>query len=156
MKYGWLRRALILLVALNLCAAMVLYSRERPEPELRDLTVWYVESDFPSAAVHGLTERCREAGIRLKTVAYKDEAYLSAAFEGLTGGTGARPDLLYCGHTRAAQLEERDGLAAIAEPLPVPDSLAQMRPAIGKRFFPIGFRLPVLLVNKELTDADFV
>ena len=156
MKRGWLRRTLILLIAAGLCAGMFFYSRETPLHETGGLTLWYAESDCPGTVMEELLTRCqKETGIQVKASAFADEAFLADAFEGLTGKTFETPDLLFCSHVRAALFDERGGLAEIAAPLPISDSLANVRPAVGRVFFPIGSRLPVMLVNTGLTDGNF-
>lgn len=150
MKHGWLRRTLILLIAAGLCAGMVFYSRREPPAEAGSLTLWYAESELAREAAENLLAVCgRETGLRIEATAFADEAALGRAFE-----DGA-PDLLFCSHIRALRLDEGAGLSEIAEPLPIPDSLADMRPAVGRSFFPVGFRLPVLLMNTALTDGSF-
>ena len=157
MKHGWLRRTLILLIAAGLCAGMVFYSRNEPEaPEVGSLTLWYMEGDCPSQVMESLLTRCRkETGIQVKATAFADEAFLAAAFEGTTGMALELPDMLFCSHMRAALFEQHGSLAEIASPLPISDSLANVRPAVGRAFFPIGSRLPVMLVNTSLTDGSF-
>lgn len=157
MRHGWLRRTLILLLAAGLCAGMVFYTREEPpQPEAGSLTLWYVESDCPGTVMESLLARCRkETGIQVKANAFAKEALLAAAFEGTSGTVLELPDMLFCSHMRAGVFDERGGLAEIASPLPISDSLANVRPAVGRVFFPIGSRLPVLLVNTSLTDGDF-
>lgn len=157
MKHGWLRRTLILLFALGLCAGMVFYSRNESEtPETGSLTLWYVESDCPGPVMERLLTRCRkETGIQVKAIAYTNEAFLAAAFESETDTEPALPDMLFCSHMRAALFEQRGGLAEIASPLPVSDSLVNVLSAVGRAFFPIGSRLPVMLVNTSLTDGNF-
>jgi len=155
MKHGWLR-LLILLIAAGLCAGMWFYTREMPRQKTEMLTLWYSESDCDSAAMESLITRCRkETGIQIHATAFGDEEKLGAAFDGLTGRTFKAPDLLFCSHIRAAHFEESGGLAEIASPLPVPAALSDTFPAAGRSFFPIGFRLPLLLVNTALTDGDF-
>lgn len=155
MKHGWLRLA-ILLIAAGLCAGMFFYTRETPPPKTETLTLWYAEGDCDSAAMESLITRCRkETGIQLQATAYADEEKLGAAFEGLTGRSLDAPDLLFCSHVHAVRFEERAGLAEIAAALPVPEMLSDTLPAAGRSFFPIGSRLPVLLVNTTLTDGSF-
>lgn len=158
MKHGWLRRTLILLIAVGLCAGMVFYSRRETKsaPKSETLTLWYAQEDCSDAAMESLIARCRkETGIQIKTMAFANEAFLAAAFEGMSGAAPELPDLLFCSHVRAAVLDERMGLAEIAESLPLSSSLAEVCPTVGKSFFPIGSRLPMMLVNTSLTDADF-
>ncbi len=155
MKHGWLR-LLMLLAAVGLCAGMFLYTRETPLPKTETLTLWYAEGDCYSAAMESLITRCRkETGIQLRATAFADEEKLGAAFDGLTGRAFEAPDLLFCSHVRAARFEQNGGLAEIAAPLPVPETLSETIPASGRAFFPIGSRLPVLLVNTTLTDGSF-
>lgn len=155
MKHGWLRLA-ILLIAAGLCAGMFFYNRETPLPKTETLRLWYAEGDCDSAAMESLITRCRkETNIQLRATAFADEEKLGAAFEGLTGRAFEAPDLLFCSHVRAARFEESGGLAEAASPLPVPETLSDSFPAAGRSFFPIGSRLPVLLVNTALTDGSY-
>ena len=150
MKHRWLRRILILLAAFALCAGMVFYTRERPQPKAECLTLWYTESDFSPAVMDGLLAQClKETGLQLTATAFPDEVSLGEAFE------DSAPDLLFCSHIRAAQLDSRESLASISKALPVPDSLSEVRPSVGSSFFPIGYSLPVLLVNTALTAGNF-
>ena len=157
MKNGWLRWTLALLIAAGLCTCMVSCSRKVPEvPETDSLTLWYAESDCPGAVMENLLTRCRkETGIQVEAIAFADEALLAAAFDSEIDAEPEFPDLLFCSHMRAALFEQRGSLAEIASPLPISDSLANVRPAVGKSFFPIGSRLPVMLVNTTLTDGNF-
>ena len=106
--------------------------------------------------MENLLSRCRkETGIQVKSMAFADEAFLAAAFEGTAGTSFEPPDLLFCSHMRAALFDARGSLAEIASPLPISVSLADVRPAVGRVFFPLGSRLPVMLVNTSLTDGSF-
>lgn len=150
MKYGWLRRGLILLAALGLCFGMVWYSRERPQPKAEGLTLWYAESDFSPAVMDSLLAKClKETGLQIEPTAFPDEVSLGEAF------AAATPDLLFCSHIRAAQLDGRGSLSMLPEALPVPDSLSEAPPTVGSSFFPIGSRLPLLLINTSLTTDSF-
>ncbi|MBR6840419.1 MAG: hypothetical protein IKM82_07495 [Oscillospiraceae bacterium] len=157
MKHGWLRRTLILLIAVGLCVGMVFYSRKEPEtPEIGSLTLWYVESDCPRAVMENLLTRCRkETGIQVKAIAFANESFLAATFESETDTEPELPDLIFCSHMRAALFEQHGILAEIASPLPISDSLANVLPAVGRAFFPIGSRIPVMLLNTSLTDGNF-
>ena len=156
MKHGWLRRALILLIALGLCAGMFLYSREMPMEKSEPLRLWYVQGDCDGAAMESMIARCRkDTGLKIEVTSFTDESFLGTAFEGLEGRTFDSPDLLFCSHIRAARLDENGNLTEIAQPLPISESLAGLRPAVGRSFFPMGSRLPVLLVNTALTDGSF-
>ena len=156
MKHGWLRRGLILLLALGACAGMFFYSWTKPQSKAETLTLWYAETDCEPTAMENLIARCRkETGIQIAATAFPDEDSLAAAFDGLTGSTLERPDLLFCSHIRAAGLEGAGELAEIGQALSIPEALSQIHPAIGRTFFPLGSRLPVLLVNASLTGAEF-
>lgn len=148
MKHGWLR-VLVLAVAAALCAGMVLYSGGKPQASVESLTLWYMESDCPPEIMEGLVNRClKESGVYVETASFADEASLGAAF--LEG----QPDLLFCGHLRATQMDARGKLLKLSDPLPAPEALKALRPTVGSVFFPLGSRLPILLVNTALTQAE--
>ena len=150
MKHGWIRRILILLAALALCAGMVLYSREKPQLKTERLTLWYAETDCSPAAMDTLLARClKETGLQIDVTVFPDEIALGEAYENNT------PDLLFCSHIRAAQLEGRGSLSALPSSLPIPEFLSDVRPAVGSSFFPVGSRVPVLLVDTALTAGSF-
>lgn len=150
MKHRWLRRTLILLAALGLCFGMVWYSREKPQTKTESLTLWYTKADCSPTAMEGLLARyLKETGRQIKATAYEDEVSLGEALE------KAMPDLLFCSHIRAAQLDGRGDLSALSSALPIPDAFLEMRPAVGSVFFPVGSRLPVLLANTALTEDRF-
>lgn len=146
-KKRLLRIALIGCVVL-LC--LTINARTRPARRSQGITLWYTEEDCPRELMESALALCRqETGSWVEGVCFPDEEALGEAFE-----TG-RPDLLFCSHVRAAQLDRRETLAAIASPLPVPAALEGLRPAAGASFFPVGSRLPLLLVNTALCDTGF-
>lgn len=147
MKRNRQRRVLILLAAAALCLVMARAAYGGQRPGTGRLTLWFSLADCPQNAMEDLLARCyEENGIYIEATAYRDEQALGAAFE------GGRPDLLFCSHTRAARL---GGLVELASPLPVPEKLAEIEPAPGASFFPIGSRLPLLLVNTAEAGETF-
>ena len=153
MKRGIVRRILILIFSGLLCLGMVFYNKKTEEvlPESTgSLTLWYAEPDLSPTLMNALLTRCREeSGIFVSAERFADEQALAEAFE-----TG-RPDLLFCSHIRAAQINEGEGLAAIAEALPYSETLTEAEPLVGTSFFPIGMRLQLLVTNTTLTNAQF-
>lgn len=153
MKKGVVRRILILVFAGLLCLGMFFYNKKTEEalPEsMGILTLWYAEPDLSPAVMESLLTRCREeSGIFVNAERFAGEQALAEAFE-----TG-RPDLLFCSHIRAAQIDGGEGLAAVAEALPLPETLTEAGSMVGASFFPIGMRLPLLLTNTTLTTAQF-
>ena len=150
MKTRRLWRWVLIAVAVLTCVGIAAFTRVRPPERAQSITLWYTGTDCPEELMESLLAACRqETGLWVEGVCFADEAALGAAFE-----TG-RPDLLYCSHIRASQLDGREKLAAIASPLPVPEKLEGLRPGVGVSFFPVGSRLPLLLVNTALCDAAF-
>lgn len=150
MNRNRLRRVLILLIAAALCLIMARVAYGGQRGAARRLSLWFSLTDCTQDAMESMLASCfRDTGVRIDATAYQDEEALGAAFE-----TG-RPDLLFCTQTRAKLLGGGGGLAAIADALPVPAALAEDDPAMGRSFFPIGARLPLLVVNRELAGADW-
>ena len=150
MKKRRLWRWILVGATLLACAGIALFGRLRPAEHTRGITLWYTGEDCPAELMEALLARYREeTGCWVEGVCYADEPALGAAFE-----TG-RPDLLFCSHIRASQLDGREKLGAIPAPLPVPAALAALRPAAGVSFFPVGSRLPLLLVNTAHGDGEF-
>ena len=147
MKKRRLRRVLILASAALLCLGMVLFSRSRDREATGRLTLWYTEADYSPAAMANLIARCRaDTGLRIEATVFPDEQALGLAFE------EERPDLLFCNHFRAARLSELGSLSPLPGERAFPETLSSAGQEIGSAFFPIGGRLPLLLVNTELTD----
>ena len=147
MKKRRLRRILILAAAVLLCLGMVLFSRSREREATGRITLWYTEADFSPAVMANLIARCRtDTGLRIEARAFPDEQTLGLAFE------EGRPELLFCNHFRAARLSEN--LSPLPEERAFPETLSSAGQEIGSAFFPIGGRLPLLLVNTELTDES--
>ncbi len=150
MKRGRLRRLILLLAALLICLGIVVFARTGPSRQLQGITLWYAESDCAQELMDSLLARCRqETGLWVEARCFPDEQALGEAFE------SGRPDLLFCSHVRAAQLDERESLGRIAEPLPVPEGLAEVRPAAGASFFPLGGKLLLLLADTEGSGEGF-
>ena len=148
MNTGRQRRVLILLFALLLCLVMARVSFTGQRESTGSFSLWYSEADCPGAVIDSLLALCRsETGLRIAARGFADEQALGAAFE------NARPDLLWCSQLRAGTLSENGHLCPLEESLPIPDAFAA-ETADGT-FFPLGIRLPLLLVNTALTGADF-
>ena len=149
MKKRRLRRVLILAAAALLCLGMVLFSRSRDREVTGRLTLWYTEADFSPTVMADLLARCRaDTGLRIEATAFPDEQALGLAFE------EGKPDLLFCNHFRAARLSELGGLSPLPGERAFPETLSAAGSEIGSAFFPIGGRLPLLLVNTGLTDEN--
>ena len=148
-KRRLLRLALIAAAALA-CLAIALLGRFRPVEHTQGITLWYTAEDCPDTVMESLLDVYRqETGSWVEGVCFENEGELGAAFE-----TG-RPDLLFCSHIRAAQLDEREPLGTLASPLPIPTKLADVRPAVGVSFCPVGSRLPLLLADTAHAEGDF-
>ena len=148
MNRNRLRRILILAAAAVLCLVMTRVSYGGRRQGTGSLTLWFSLTDCPQDAMETLLARCfEETGIRVAATAFENEQALGAAFE------EGRPDLLFCGHVRAANLGGE--LAKLKSPLPVPKELRDVGPAPGVSFIPAGSRLPLLLVNTAEADAAF-
>ncbi len=142
-----LRRIFILLLAAAICLEMTRYAGTISGGRL---TLWFLRADFPETVMDSLLERCRtQTGLRVDAVCYEDEQALADALE------AGRPDLLFCSQARAAQLHARGGLAALPSALPLPTLLIGTEPAVGSSFFPLGGRLPMMLVNTALTSQRY-
>ena len=153
MKWGWLRRLLILCAAAALCWGMVRWSKkeeEKPLPAPGSLRVWYAESDCPSAVMEALLARCREqTGLWLEITAFPDEAALRAAF------AESAPDLFYCSHIRAGRLSRQGKLGALDASPAGAEAARVIGDWIGLSFFPLGSRLPVLLYDSDKIPGSF-
>ena len=150
MKKRGLWRVLVLAAAAALCAVMAYISRGEERAETGRLVLWYAEADFSPAVMQALLDRCQaETGLHIEATGFADEQALGKAFE------NARPDLLFCNHFRAASLAERENLIRLPQTRAFPEALKTAGEEIGSSFFPIGGRLPLLLVNPSLCEARF-
>lgn len=150
MKRRWLWRVLILAAAAALCAGMVFLSRKPVQKTTGSLTLWFAEPDFSPTVMQQLLESCRkDTGLSIRATAFADEEALGQAFE------NERPDLLFCNHFRAASLAQRGNLSPLPAERVFSQSLKTAGEEIGSAFFPIGGRLPVLLVNTALTGESY-
>ena len=140
-----LRRVLILAVAAALCLAMAVISSAAEKNSGLRLTLWYDEGECSPAVMENLAALCqREAGLRIELQGFPDETAMGLAFE------EKRPDLVYCSASRADGFEKCARLGAAGDALPLSEGLRALSPEIGESFFPIGGRLPLLLVNTAL------
>ena len=145
MDRGRQRRILILLTAAALCLIMARVAWGGRRDDAGSLSLWYVGGDCPGAVMDALAARCLgETGLLLETRVFADEASMGLAFE------EEKPDLVFCSAARAARFEERESLDAAEDALPLPETLRETWAEIGSSFFPIGGRLPLLLVNTAL------
>ena len=150
MNQNRLRRVLILMIAAALCLVMARVAYGGQRSATGRLTLWFSLTDCSQDEMENLLAACFEdTGLRVEATAFPDEEALGAAFE------TDRPDLLFCSQARAKLLGGGGGLAAIADALPVPAALAENDPAMGRTFFPIGARLLLLVVNRELAGEDW-
>jgi hypothetical protein len=134
---------LILAAAAVLCLLMARFAGNSQRDMRGSLTLWYAETDCPQTVMDGFAAVCRgESGIGIRAVAFADEDALGDAFE------NERPDLIFCSHFRAGSLAERGRLAGVQN-----STDAETGEWIGRAFFPIGARLPLLLTNTALADG---
>ncbi len=140
-----LRRVLIMAVAAAICLAMVVFSSAAEKNSGARLTLWYDEGECSPAVMEALAALCQsEARLRIELRSFPDEAAMGLAFE------EERPDLVYCSASRAAGFEKCASLGAVGDALPLSEGLRTLSPEIGESFFPIGGRLPLLLMNTAL------
>lgn len=150
MNQRWLRRILILLAAAALCLVLSRVTYGGRQDSTGRLTLWYTGSDIPRPLMDALVSRCRvETGLRIEAAAFPDERAMGEAFE------GERPDLVFCGLNRAAGFERRESLGEAESSVAVPEALREVWDEVGSSFFPIGGRLPLLLVNTALCGERF-
>lgn len=139
MKHRFSPALIAVPLALLLCLALYYFTPVSKQAR-GNLTLWYAETDCPREVMEALLTDYQNQTRRLVTAAaFPDEQALAAAFE-----TG-RPDLLFCSHVRAWDLDEREGLTALQNMPPLPASLDGVSPQLGVCFFPLGARLPLLV-----------
>ena len=139
MKHRFSLALIAVPLALLLCLALYYFTPVSKQAR-GNLTLWYAETDCPREVMEALLTDYQNQTRRLVTAAaFPDEQALAAAFE-----TG-RPDLLFCSHVRAWDLDEREGLTALQNMPPLPASLDGVSPQLGVCFFPLGARLPLLV-----------
>ena len=118
----------------------------------RQLNLWYAQDCIPAPVMEELAEeygsRSGDDSCRIILRSFASEAELAAAFE------QERPDLLLCSYTRAASLGSRGLLDAVEavewELLP---AIGEALPFVGKSFFPLGSRSPILVYNQAALDT---
>ena len=142
MNHRRLRRILILAAAALLCLGMAYVSGLERRNSADRLTLWFDEGECSPAVMESLAALCRRnAGLRVELRSFEDETAMGLAFE------EAKPDLVFCSAARAGGFEKRETLGEAGEALPLSEGLRALWPEIGESFFPVGGRLPLLLVN---------
>lgn len=130
------RRGILAGVAalLALAACLILFRRAPAGARVEgELVLWYAGTECSAEAMTALAARCeKETGLSVKAVGFADERALANAF------AEGRPDLLWCSHVRAFDINDGEGLIALPEKLARPEGSPE-------GFFPLGTRLPILL-----------
>ena len=141
MKRRGLLAGIAALAALAVCLILFWLAPVKTRAE-GELVRWYAGTDCPAEGMDALAARCeKETGLHVEAVGFPDENALADAF------AEGRPDLLWCSHVRAYDIDEGEGLVALPETV--------SRPAQSvEGFFPLGARLPVLLRSEtRLAEA---
>ena len=140
-----LRRILILAAAVVLCLVMARISFGKQADSSAGLVLWFDAGECSPAVMESLVQLCqRETGLHLVLRSFEDESAMGLAFE------EEKPDLVFCSASRADGFEKRESLGEAGDALPLSEGLRALSPEIGESFFPIGGRLPLLLVNTAL------
>ena len=142
MKRRGLLAGIAALAALAVCLILFWFAPARTTRAEGELVLWYAGTDCPAEGMDALAARCeKETGLHVEAVGFPDENALADAF------AEGRPDLLWCSHVRAYDIDEGEGLVALPETV--------SRPAQSvEGFFPLGARLPVLLRSEtRLAEA---
>ncbi len=145
MKWRRLARICILLSAAALCLVMARVSSMGGQNGAAGLKLWYDEGECSPAVMEAIAELFQgETGRRIELRGFENEKAMGLAFE------EEKPDLVFCSASRAAGFEKRACLGTAGEALPLSEGLRSLWPEIGVSFFPVGGRLPLLLVNTTL------
>ena len=132
MKRRWILAGTAALIALAVCLILFWLAPARTRVE-GELVLWYAGTDCSEEGMKALAARCeKETGLHVEAVGFPDERALADAF------AEGRPDLLWCSHVRAYDIDRGEGLIALPETAACPEGSAE-------GFFPLGARLPVLL-----------
>ena len=132
MKRRGLLAGIAALAALAVCLILFYFAPVRTRAE-GELVLWYAGTDCSAESMKALAARCeKETGLHVEAVGFPDEMALADAF------AEGRPDLLWCSHVRACDIDRGEGLIALPETVVCPEGSA-------KGFYPLGARLPVLL-----------
>ncbi len=147
----WLR----LLAAFLLAAAAFALALSRLPPGGQSaagqgVSLWYCERDCPRTVMEELLAAYEEeTGETIDAVAFPDEAALADAFE------ERQPELLFCSHVRAAGIDARLGLERLPELPPLPASTQTALNGLEGAFFPLGGRVPLLLLDTKRAGDGF-
>ena len=148
-KRLWLYAAIALAAAVLGFALLRLRSGEKRAAD-RGPSLWYCETDCPRPVMEALLAACEaETGEKIDAVSFPDEETLAEAFE------SRRPELLLCGHARAAGIDGRLGLARLKELPGLPAVTEDALRGLEGAFCPIGGRVPLLVSRAEAADLDF-
>ena len=145
-----MKRLLCLLLA---CAALLaLCGCARAREEAGTVTLWCASDDplLPAlreaAAAYNQSRKSGAPSVALRE--FDDDARLAAALN------TALPDLLLCSHTLAFPLDERGLLTDTGSEAAYPEALAARCAGIGRRVFPIGSRVQLLVTRGADAPAD--
>ncbi len=132
MKRRWMLAGIAALTTLTVCLILFYLAPGRTRVP-GDLVFWYAETDCSPEAMQKLAARCeKETGMHVEAVGFPDEKALADAC------TDGRPDLLWCSHVRAFDIDKNGGLERLPGTVVCPAQCAE-------GFFPLGARLPLLL-----------
>ena len=133
MKRRGILAGIAALAALAVCLILFWFAPARTTRAEGELVLWYAGTECSAEGMEALAARCeKETGLRVEAVGFADERALADAF------AEGRPDLLWCSHVRAYDIDEGEGLIAL------PETVARSE-GNAEGFFPLGARLPVLL-----------
>ena len=137
MKRRWILAGAAALIALGVCLILFWFAPAGDRAE-GELVLWYAGTECSTEGLEALAARCeKETGLRVEAVGFADERALADAF------AEGRPDLLWCSHVRAFDIDEGEGLIVLPEKVACPEGSPE-------GFFPLGARLPVLLRSEAL------
>ena len=109
MKRRGLLAGIAALAALAVCLILFWLAPVKTRAE-GELVLWYAGTDCPAEGMDALAARCeKETGLHVEAVGFPDENALADAF------AEGRPDLLWCSHVRAYDIDEGEGLVALPE-----------------------------------------
>ena len=149
---GKLKRFFLLLVAVGLVGGTVVFALRNDVDSRGRVTLWCVRGAPMAEETEKLVEEFN-AQLTRRTLpvavrVFENEKELSAAFQ-----TGS-PDILLCSHYDAFSLFSAEKLTDVSDrltqPLAYSKTVRSRSNSIGRSFFPVGFSIPVMLVNTTL------
>lgn len=147
-----LKRLLAVLASAAVIAAAAFLASSDGSTGRGAVTLWCVEGSAVTEAMKEYADEYdsmpKRAGLPVEIRTFESDEKLAEAFEINS------PDILLCAHTRAFSLSERGKLTDISADMyydpQYSQTVAGRNTSIGKSFFPIGFDIPVLVINSAL------